>query len=26
VYFASFIVLGLYLAQRTIEAIRFKRT
>ena len=26
VYFASFIALGLYLAQRTIEAIRFKRT
>jgi ABC-2 type transport system permease protein len=26
VYFASFIALGLFLAQRTIEAIRFKRT
>jgi len=26
VYFASFIALGLYLAQRSIEAIRFKRT
>ena len=26
VYFASYIVLGLFLAQRSIEAIRFKRT
>ena len=26
VYFASWIVLGLFLAQRSIEAIRFKRT
>jgi len=26
VYFASFITLGLFLAQRSIEAIRFKRT
>ena len=26
VYFASFITLGLFLAQRSIEAIRIKRT
>jgi len=26
VYFASYVTLGLFLAQRSIEAIRFKRT